>query len=151
MLDLKRLIVSLLDGEIHVFEDDGVTEVPGVVSAAWYNDKIFSGHGWQVTVGPIIDVVARVSDLGALHKEYEEAIQVTIWVLEKCDVNYTPERIRTELVHAIDERIFTMVNNPGGDINYINISGWSERDEPENKVLRSDILVYGYYKKERTQ
>ncbi|MFQ6054310.1 MAG: hypothetical protein ACE5OO_08805 [Candidatus Bathyarchaeia archaeon] len=145
----KKLLVELLQGNIHVYEDDGLTEVPGVVSAAWYDAAIFEDHGWQVTVGPTVDADTQVMDLGAHHKAYDETVQVTVWVLEKRGVNYTPERIRGDLIHAVDERLLAVVNSPGGGISHLNVSGWVDRDEPENGILRSDLTVVVEYEKER--
>lgn len=35
------------------------------------------------------------------------------------------------------------------DVKYEVLTGWSERDEPEDDLLRSEILVTIYYEKER--
>jgi len=39
--------------------------------------------------------------------------------------------------------------DPSTDLKYEVLKGWSERDEPEDKLLRSEILVAIYYEKER--
>jgi hypothetical protein len=146
---LKQRLVAILKDSILVKEDDGSTPVPGVVSAAWYDKAIFATVGWQVTVGPVVDAVARVQDLGAFHKEYEEAVSVSVWVLEKRGVNYTPERLRGDLVDQVDVILLSGINSPGGAFDHVNVSGWVDRDEPENGILRSDLTVVGYYQKTR--
>jgi hypothetical protein len=146
--DPKELIVGLLQGNIHVYDDDNV-EVSGVVSAAWYDSAIFKEHGWQVTVGPLVDAEARVLDLGALHKGYAEFLQVSVWVLRKRGVNYTPERLRHDLIHEIDRVLFKAINDPSKKTKHVNLTGWVERDEPETGILRSDLTVVVEYEKER--
>jgi len=145
----KELLVGLLQGNIHVYEDDGSTEVSGVVSAAWFRRDLFRDHAWQVSVGPTVDAAADVMDLGAHRKGYTEALQVTVWVLEKRGVNYTPERLRFDLIHEIDRVLFKVVNDPAETIDHVNVSGWVDRDEPENRVLRSDLTVTVEYQKAR--
>ena len=145
----KELLVGLLQGNIKVYEDDGSTEVSGVVSAAWYDADVFRDHGWQATVGPTVDAAARVMDLGARHKDYDEVVQVTVWVLEKGGVNYTPERLRFDLVHEIDRILLKAVNDPAETVKHVNVSGWADRDEPENRILRSDLTVAVEYEKAR--
>jgi len=146
--DPKELIVGLLQGNIHVYDDDGV-EVPGVVSAAWPDERIFKNYGWQVTVGPVVDARARVLDLGAMHRGYVEALQVSVWVLRKRDVNYTPERLRHDLIHEVDRILFKAVNDPAPGVRHVNVSGWLDRDEPERGILRSILIVEVEYLKER--
>jgi len=146
--DSKEVLVGLLQGNIHVYDDNKV-EVSGVVSAAWYDASIFKEHGWQVTVGPLVDVEARVMDLGALHKEYVEVLQVSVWVLRKRGVNYTPERLRHDLIHEIDRVLFKAINDPAPGIRHVNVSGWVDRDEPERGILRSVLIVEIEYLKER--
>ena len=148
--DPKELLVGLLQGNIKVYEDDGVTEVPGVVSAAWYDKEIFKDYGWQVTVGPVVDARARVLDLGALHREYGERLQVSVWVLRKRGVNYTPERLRHDLIHEVDRILFKTINDPAPGVRHVNVSGWIDRDEPERGILRSIIIVEVEYLKERS-
>ncbi len=147
--DPKELLVGLLQGNIHVYDDDGV-EVPGIVSAAWYDKEIFKDYGWQVTVGPVVDARARVLDLGALHKEYSERLQVSVWVLRKRGVNYTPERLRHDLIHEIDRVLFKVVNDPTPEIRHVNLLGWLDRDEPERGILRSILVVGVEYQKARS-
>ena len=146
----KELLVGLLQGNIHVYEDDGSTEVTGVVSAAWFDKDLFKDHGWQVTVGPTVGASASVTDLGAHHKKYDEALQVTVWVLEKRGVNYTPERLRFDLIHEVDRILFKVINDPSDTIDQVNVSGWVDRDDPENRVLRSDLTVDVEYQKARS-
>jgi hypothetical protein len=65
------------------------------MNGAWYEKELFSaGHGWQVSVGPNVGTDARILDLGALHRKYVGVYAVNIWVLQKRNVSYTPERIR---------------------------------------------------------
>ena len=146
--DPKELLVGLLQGNIKVYDDDGV-EVPGVVSAAWPDERIFRRAAWHVTVGPVIDARARVIDLGALHKAYGERLQVSVWVLRKRGVNYTPERLRHDLIHEIDRILFKAINDPSPGVRHINLSGWMDRDEPERGILRSVLIVDIEYQKAR--
>lgn len=144
----KELLVGLLQGNIKVY-DDGGAEVSGIISAAWYDKDLFKDHGWQVSVGPTVNAGAMVIDLGAHHRDYDEAVQVTIWVLEKRGVNYTPERLRFDLVHEVDRVLFKVINDPAETIKHVNVSGWADRDEPENRILRSDLNVVVEYEKAR--
>lgn len=145
----KELLVNLLSGNILVYEDDESTLVPGVVSGAWYDEGLFKDHAWQVSVGPVVDVDAAVIDFGAQHKWYVEALQVAVWVLQKRGVNYTPERLRQDLVQEIDEILLKNAVDPSASFQFVNVSGWSERDEAENDVLRSDLTVEVEYERER--
>jgi hypothetical protein len=137
----KKVLVDLLRDDIKVYEDDGSTEVPGIASAAWYDKAAFKDHGWQVSVGPTIDADAKVMDLGAEHKDYDEDIQVTVWVLEKRDVSYTPERLRSDLVNEVDRILHDNVDLQIPCYDHVNASSWSDLDEGENKILRSDTRV----------
>ncbi|MCD6479516.1 hypothetical protein J7L65_01870, partial [Candidatus Bathyarchaeota archaeon] len=150
-IDPKKLLVDLLsdpeDG-VKVYDDDGV-EVPGVISAAWYDEHIFKEADWQITVGPVAGARAEVLDIGAWHKAIREHIQLSIWVLRKREANYTPERLRRDLIQEVDRILFKAINNPGGGVGSINLSGWIDRDEPERGILRSILTVQVEYEKER--
>ncbi len=153
MVNAKQLLQSLLSDAtygVKVYEDDGETLVPGVVSTAWLGKGVFATNGWQITVGPCIWTSARVADLGALHKRYDEAIMITVWVLEKRAVNYAAERLRNDLVHEIDRCILHFVNDPGIGFDHVNVYGWVDHDEPENGLRRSDVDVTVEYQKTRT-
>jgi len=147
----KKLIISLLSDPqtgVKVYDDDG-SEVQGVISAAWYDERIFKDHGWQITVGPVIDAEAGILDIGAHHKGYTEFIQVSIWVLRKRGINYTPERLRRDLIQEVDRVLYAAVNDPGPGIDHINLSPWIERDEPERGILHSILTVEAHYLKQR--
>jgi hypothetical protein len=49
----------------------------------------------------------------------------------------------------IDDVLFREMFNPSFILKYEVLTGWSERDEPEDNLLRSEILVAMYYEKER--
>jgi len=147
----KKLIIDLLKDATNGVKvyDDTPTLVPGVVSAAWYDKDIFATVGWQITVGPSLGSSARVMDLGALHKDYDDVLSVSIWVLEKRGVNYTPERLRFDLIHEVDRALYRVINDPISGIDHVNLSGWLDRDEPENEILRSDLTVVVEYRKSK--
>ena len=120
------------------------------MNGAWYDKDLFNGgHGWQVSVGPNVDTDARILDLGALHREYVGVYAVNIWVLQKRNSGYTPERVRWDLTQMIDDVLLREMFDPSSYVKYEIIIGWSERDEPADKLLRSEILVVVYYEKER--
>jgi hypothetical protein len=120
------------------------------VNGAWYDKDFFSrGYGWQVSVGPNVDTDARILDLGALHREYIGVYTVNVWVLEKRNPGYTPERVRWDLIMMIDDILLRDMFDPSSYVKYEVLTGWSERDEPEDKLLRSEILVAVFYEKER--
>lgn len=147
--DPKETLINLLKDELLVVDDDGQT-ISGSVGGAWYNKDLFGGgHGWQVSVGPNVDTDARILDLGALHREHVGVYAVNIWVLQKRNVGYTPERVRWDLTQHIDEILLREMFDPSSDAEYEVLTGWAERDEPEDKLLRSEILVAVYYEKER--
>ena len=147
MSDPKQLLIQLLSG-VEVYDDEGYP-VPGVVSAAWPDEQIFKKYGWQITVGPLIDARARILDVGALHKGYVELLQVSVWVLRKRDANYTPERLRRDLIQEVDRILFENVIDPAEGFEYVNVSRWMDRDEPERGILRSIIVVQVEYERER--
>ena len=147
MSDPKQLLIQLLSG-VEVYDDEGYP-VPGVVSAAWYDERIFKKYGWQITVGPLIDARARILDVGALHKGYVELLQVSVWVLRKRDANYTPERLRRDLIQEVDRILFENVIDPAEGFEYVNVSRWMDRDEPDRGILRSIIVVQVEYERER--
>jgi len=62
---------------------------------------------------------------------------------------YTPEGVRWDLTQHIDDILLREMFDPSTDTKDEVLTGWSERDEPEDKLLRSEILVTGYYEKER--
>ena len=70
-------------------------------------------------------------------------------MLQKRGVNYTPERLRQDLVQEIDEILLKNAVDPSASFQFVNVSGWSERDEAENDVLRSDLTVEVEYERER--
>jgi len=100
-------------------------------------------------VGTNVNTDARILDLGALHREYVGVYAVNIWVLQKRNAGYTPERVRWDLTQFIDDVLFREMFDPSSDVKYEVIIEWSERDEPEDELLRSEILVAVYYEKER--
>ncbi|GEM_PF-4778247 len=150
-IDPKKLIVNLLsdpeDG-VKVYDDEG-KPIPGRISAAWPDEHIFKEADWQITVGPVAGARATVLDIGARHKAIREHIQLSIWVLRKREANYTPERLRRDLIQEVERILFKAINNPGGGIEHINLSGWIDRDEPERRILRSILTVQVEYEKER--
>jgi len=144
--DPKRLIIRLLS-DVKVYDDDGV-EIPGVVSAAWPDEHIFKEADWQITVGPVAGARAEILDIGAWHKAVREHIQVSIWVKRKHEANYTPERLRRDLIQEVDRILFKAIDNLSG-VEGVNLSGWIDRDEPQRGILRSILTVQVEYEKER--
>jgi len=145
MSDPKQLLIQLLSG-VEVYDDEGYP-VPGVVSAAWPDEHIFKEADWQITVGPVAGARAEVLDIGARHKAIREHIQLSIWVLRRGEANYTPERLRRDLIREVERILFKAINNPGGDIEHINLSSWIDRDEPEHGILRSILTVQVEYER----
>jgi hypothetical protein len=70
-------------------------------------------------------------------------------VLHKRNIGYTPERVRWDLTQMIDDLLLREMFDPSSDVKYEVLTGWSERDESEDKLLRSELLVAVYYEKER--
>ncbi len=153
MVNAKQLLQDLLNDPINgvkVYEDNGKTLVPGVISPAWLGKGVFATNGWQISIGSCIWASARVTDLGAFHKAYNEAITVTIWLLEKRGMNYAAERLRSDLVQEVDRCLLHFVNNSGTGFDHVNVYGWYEKDEAENGLRRSDVDVLVEYQKTRT-
>lgn len=149
--NLQRLIIDFLTGNIEIYEDDGLTAITGVISGAWYDKAIFGANGYQITVSPLNVVNARIADIGMYNKFYDAIIYVDVWVLQKRGVDYTPERIRDEILHEIDE-VFWQVEAGRSlpDIS-MNAGGWQPLDEPENKILRSRLTVGLWLQKHRSE
>jgi hypothetical protein len=74
---------------------------------------------------------------------------VNVWVLQRRKVGYTPERVRWDLIQQIDDVLFREMFDPSSDLKYEVLTGWSEHDEPEDNLLRSEVLVAIYYEKMR--
>jgi len=153
MVNAKQLLQDLLSDPtngVKVYEDDGKTPVSGVISPAWLGKGVFATNGWQISIGPCIWISAHVSDIGAFHKAYNEAITVAIWVLEKRGMNYTAEKLRGDLIQEVDRCLLHFVNNPGTGFDHVNVYGWYDKDEPENGLRRSDVDITVEYQKTRT-
>ena len=148
-IDPKKLLVDLLsdpeDG-VKVYDDEG-QPIPGRVSAAWPDEHIFKEADWQITVGPVAGARVEVLDIGARHKAIREHIQLSIWVLRRGEANYTPERLRRDLIREVERILFKAINDPGGDIEHINLSSWMDRDEPEHGILRSILTIQVEYER----
>lgn len=137
---VKQMVVSLLQG-VHVYDDNGAP-VPGVVSGAWYDKDLFQDYDWQISVGPLIDEYHRVMDLGAANRELISSISINVWVMQKRGINYTPERLRGSLIDEVDRLISLQgLIAPTEGIEYALASGWMDRDEPKNRILRSECTV----------
>jgi len=150
--DPKIQLVEMLKEGIYVYEDDGITSVPVLVSGAWADLDAFEKYPAQVTVGPEIDTSIEIMDLGAHNREFIGVYAVNIWVLDKRNAGYTPERLKWSLIQEL-ERVLSIDNlfTPDHDeLEYVLMTGWADRDEPENRILRSEAEVVVYYKKERS-
>ena len=90
-----------------------------------------------------------ITSAGALHREYVGVYAVNIWVLQRRNAGYTPDRVRWDLTQQIDDVLFREMFDPSSDVKYEVLTGWSERDEPSDKLLRSEVLVTMYYEKAR--
>lgn len=91
----------------------------------------------------------KILDLGALHREYVGVYALNVWVLQKRNIGRTHEMVRWDLTQMIDDILLREMFYPSSDVKYEVFTGWSERDEPEDDLLRSEILVALYYEKER--
>ncbi len=59
------------------------------------------------------------------------------------------KRLSSDLTQHIDDILLREMFDPSSYVKYEVLIGWSERDEPEDKLLRSEVLVAVYYEKER--
>lgn len=146
-----ELLINLLKDPtsgIKVYEDDGVTQIPVLVSGEWYDKKIFESYGVQVTVGRGSPTIAEIMDLGAYHKVFSVPVPVNVWILRKRGVNYTPERVMWDVLHEINRVVWINIHWPASDIRDIDLSEWTPRDEPENKILRSEATVTATFEME---
>ncbi len=117
--DPKKTMINLLKDELKVLDDDSQS-ISGVVGGAWYDEDLFKGgQGWQVSVGPNVDTDARILDLGALHREYVSVYAVNVWVLQKINVGYTPERVRWDLTQMIDDILLRDMFEPSARARYL--------------------------------
>jgi hypothetical protein len=145
----QQIIVDFLKTNIEVKDDSDVV-IPGVVSGDWYNKDVFSDGGWQVSVGPENLQSGRIADIGAENKEYNAVLYINVWVQQKRtdEIDYTPERIRSELLHQIDTILWQVEMGRSQDFR-MDLSDWSPLDEPENKILRSQARLKLWYMKNR--
>lgn len=132
--------------------DDGDGEVPpnysiipGKVSLVWLGDNEFSTKGWVITIGPVLSTDAQISSLGAFSKWIREEVQIDVWVMDKRGENYTPERVRGDLVQDLDRCLHHYAGNPGAGFKIVNLSGWSELDE--TGLLRTTCRATVEYEK----
>lgn len=69
---------------------------------------------------------------------------VNVWVLQRRNIGCTPERVRWDLIQLFDDVLFREMFGPSSDVKYEVLTGWFERDEPEDKLLRNELLVAMY-------
>ena len=150
----KEIIDFLSDAADGIdVEDDSAVSVPGVVSGDWYDRALFSNPadcGWQVSVSPEHLLNGRIADLGGENKEYDSVLYLNVWVYRyrHDEVDYTPERIRKELLEQIDT-ILWQIEMSRSQNWYMDLGDWSPLDEAENKLLRSQARLRLYYVKNR--
>lgn len=147
MTNPKELLIQLLQGNIQVYEDDGATLILGIVAGSWFDKELFKDYDFQVSIGPDLGTESAILDLGAQNREYVETVAVNVWILQKRGVNYTPERLRHDVIHQIDELLFPYVNDPASDIDHMAVTDWCDMDEPKENILRSEMTVDFYYQK----
>ena len=147
----QMAIIQFLQGNIQVFQDDGVTPITGEVTASWFNEELFKNHDWQVSVGPFISE-NEVLDVGAYNKLYTDTYDAVIWVLKKRNpVGYTPRRLAHSIAKSIEEICFQLINDIKiilGDIDHINCTGWTEIPD-DKEVIRFNAEIELDYQKSR--
>ena len=138
MTSAKEAIKALLEDVSYGVKvlDDGDGETPpnyatilGKVSLVWLGNNEFSTKGWVITIGPVVSADAQISSLGALSKWIREEVQMDVWVMDKRGENYTPERVRGDLVQDLDRCLHHYAGNPGAGFKVVNLGGWNELDE----------------------
>ena len=154
MTSAKEAIKALLEDATYGVKvlDDGNGGTPpiysiiqGKVSLVWLGNNEFAAKGWIITIGPVVGADAELSSLGAYSKWIREDLQVDVWVMEKRSENYTPERIRGDVVQEVDRCLHHYAGNPGAGIKVVNAGGWSELDEVG--LLRTSMRVSVEYEK----
>lgn len=150
----KEIIDFLKDAADGIdVEDDSAVSVPGKVSGDWYDRELFSSPascGWQVSVSSEHLLDGRIADLGGENKEYDSVLYINVWVYvyRHDEIDYTPERIRKELLEQIDT-ILWQIEMSRSQNWYMDLGSWSPLDEPENRLLRSQSRLRLYYVKNR--
>jgi hypothetical protein len=140
--DPKQLIVTLLSGNIAVYDDDDQA-VTVSVSAAWPNaDTTFP----YVSVGPEIGTRDEPSCLGADKFKSEGTYQVDIWVKEPSAGNYSTDRMLFRIRQEIKRLVKAAMFDPDATIKYVYPSFWHETFEQDLMAnrLTGHITVYYY-------
>lgn len=147
--DVQKDLIAILIAGITV-SDDLAVALTGVISGAWYDRSLFTTNDYQITVGPSIVPDARIADIGAFHKHYDSIHEVDVWVLEKRNVNYTAQRVKTELIHRIDTLLWNIEAGTTYPDLFIDVVRWNPNlDEPDKELLRARVIVAIFYGKER--
>lgn len=142
----KKLILTILDGNILVYEDDTITQVTGKVIAGWYDRRVLGEDKWMVSIGPTLNTTLDPNDIGANSWWAENIILIDIWVpiLEStpaAPLGYTPERMRFSLKEAVKQLLQAQLVNPASDVKYLRVMGWQDLDDRENDILRVQFTV----------
>lgn len=152
----KQLLVSLLSGNITVYEDDNTTPIPILVDDCRFEKSLFQNYGVLVTVGPIVITRQTVMDIGAKNREYVQPIQLDVWVMKKHGANYNPERVKFDTCQEIDRILsFEKMLDPDPtnypEVRFLIVSEWRDLDEPGTpEIFHAVNTVTVTYFKQKT-
>lgn len=146
MDDPKKLIVTLLSGNISV-KDDSEDPVTVGVSAAWPSAETSFPH---VSVGPEIATREGPVELGAGKFRSEGTYQVDIWIKDASTNNYAPDRMLFSIREEIKRLIKASMFNPDGTIQYVLPTFWRETFDETLLANRLTGHIEVYYHQSRT-
>lgn len=108
MEDIKAILVDLLERNIGVTKDDGVTPATVTVTTKWYDDKTMDATDAIVTVGTIDDTLAP-SGLGHQTDDHTHVPEINVWTATKFDASgvqiITDEIMRWKLCQEVSRII----------------------------------------------
>ena len=119
MEDPNTPVLVLLQENISVTKDDGITPANVLVTAQWYKDQVMKGCDAMVTVGMINDTVdpsGQGYNTNPTGEDHVYIVEVNVWAIDKFDGTgkqiITDEVMRWKLVQQISEIIRTNCVNP---------------------------------------
>jgi hypothetical protein len=113
--DVKVILVNLLENNITVTKDDGVTPANIVVRTEWYDDNTMNNCDGIVTVGTIDDTTSP-SGLGDPNEDHVHVAEVNVWAASKFDADgnqiVTDEIMRWKLCQEVSRIIKANASYP---------------------------------------
>jgi hypothetical protein len=113
--DVKAILIDILERNISVTRDDGITPAAITVTTKWYDDQTMSASDGIVTVGTIDDTVDP-SGLGDPNEDHVHVAEVNVWTASKFDASgiqvITDEIMRWKLCQQVSKIIKANAHHP---------------------------------------